>query len=162
IAIAGLTYRVVGVASSKFESKADVWTPLRPSTRGEGQGLNYVITGRVRNGTTWQQADAEIASVGEILIQQRRFGPGVTARYSVMSLQDAASGYLAGSLWTILAVTILVLIAGCVNVAGMLMAQTISRRSEIATRMAIGASRTAIMRQLFSESVAIALTAGAL
>jgi predicted permease len=161
MAIAGVIYGVVGVASAKFESKADVWTPLHPSTRGEGQGLNYVITGRVRKGSTWEQADAEIASAGDVLIQQRRFDSGVTARYSLMSLQEATSGYLASSLWTILAVTILVLIAGCVNIAGMLMAQTISRRSEIATRMAIGASRTAIVRQLFNESVAIATTAGA-
>src|SRR5262249_47218042 len=153
IAIAGVTYKVVGVASPKFESKADVWTPLHPSTRGEGQGLNYVISGRVRKGVTWQEADTEMASAGGILIQQRRFGPGVTARYALMSLQEATSGYLAGSLWTILAVTILVLIAGCVNIAGILMAQSISRRSEIATRMAIGASRAAIVRQLFTESV---------
>jgi predicted permease len=161
IAVAGVIYRVVGVASPKFESKADVWTPLRPSTRGEGQGLNYLITGRVRKGLTWEEADTEMVSAGEILIQQRRFGPGVTARYALMSLQEATSGYLAGSLWTILAVTILVLIAGCVNIAGILMARSISRKSEVATRMAIGASRVVIVRQLFAESVAMAIAAGA-
>jgi hypothetical protein len=50
VAIAGVNYRVVAIAARQFESKADVWTPLHPSTKGEGQGLNYVIAGRLRSG----------------------------------------------------------------------------------------------------------------
>ena len=141
VAIAGVDYRVVGVASSQFESKTDVWTPLHPSTRGEGQGINYTIAGRIRDGVTWDQADAEVASAGQVLLQRRRFSPGAAVRYGLMSLQEAATGWLAGSLWMVLGVTLMVLIAGCVNIAGMLMAQGVSRRPEIATRLAIGASR---------------------
>jgi predicted permease len=160
VAIAGVDYRVVGVASSRFESKTDVWTPLHPSTRGEGQGINYTIAGRIRNGVTWDQSDAEVASAGQVLLQRRSLSPGAAVRYGLMSLQEAATGWLAGSLWMVLGVTLMVLIAGCVNIAGMLMAQGISRRPEIATRLAIGASRGAVIRQLFFESLMIALVAG--
>src|SRR5262245_3781620 len=146
VTIAGLNYQIVGVASSQFESSADVWTPLRPSTRGEGQGINYLIVGRLRRGVTWAQAEAEMASTGETILKTRPNRPGVTLRYGLMSLQQAATQSLAGPLWIVLAATILVLIIGCVNVAGMLMARGISRTAEIATRMAIGANRSTIVR----------------
>ena len=44
--------------------KVDVWTPLRPSTRGEGGGSNYQMLARIRPGVSWSQADAEVAQLG--------------------------------------------------------------------------------------------------
>jgi len=161
VEIAGISYQIVGVASSDFESTADLWTPLRPSTRGEGQGINYVIAGRLRQGVTWAQADAEMRSIGQPLLQQSRFRPGVTAQYGLMSLQEAATQSLADSLWIVLAAAFLVLVIGCVNVAGMLMARGVSRAHELATRMAIGATRSMIVRQLLSESLILAVFGGA-
>src|SRR3989442_10773968 len=101
-----------------------------------------------------------MASTGQTLLQQRRFSPGVTVRYSLMSLQEAATQSLASSLWIALAVTILVLIIGCVNIAGMLTAHGVSRTAEIATRMAIGANRSTIIGQLLSESLIVAIAGG--
>ena len=49
-------------------SLVDVWTPLRPSTRGEGGGQNYEIIARLRPGVTWPQADAEFASAGQAAV----------------------------------------------------------------------------------------------
>lgn len=160
VTIAGLPYRIAGVASRDFESPADVWTPLRPSTRGEGQGINYLIVGRLRPGVTWIQAEAEIAATGQSILQLRRVRPGVTLRYSLMSLQEAATSSLASSLWMIFAAAILVLVIGCVNIAGMLMAQGAARTGEIATRMAVGASRSTIVCQLLSESLTLAVAGG--
>src|SRR5262245_54177882 len=76
VRIAGQTFEVVGVASPDFESNADLWTPLRPSRNGEGGGLNYVVVGRVKKGVSWQQAENEIASIGQSLVQQRRVRAG--------------------------------------------------------------------------------------
>src|SRR5437867_1584601 len=70
VTIAGIAYQIIGIASPHFESNSDVWTPLRPSARGEGQGINYLIVGRLRNGVTWPQAEAEMASTGQTLLQQ--------------------------------------------------------------------------------------------
>src|SRR5438552_16308312 len=97
------------------ESLSGVWTPLRPSTRGEGQGFNYVIVGRLRPGVTSAQAEADIASAGQFILQQRRFRPGANVRYSLMGLREATTTTsLAGSSWMVLAVTVLVLVIGCV------------------------------------------------
>ena len=156
VAIAGVDYQVVGVASEQFESPTDIWTPLRPSPQGEGQGINYVIAGRVRAGSVWEEAQAEMASIGEALLEGR-VRRGVTAQYTLTSLQEAATQTLSRSLWVVLGATVLVLIIGCVNIAGMLMAQSTSRTAEMATRMAMGANRAMIIRQMLTESLTIAL-----
>jgi predicted permease len=160
VTIAGLPYQIVGVASRRFESNAEVWTPLRPSRRGEGQGINYTMVGRLRPGVNWTQAETEMASLGLPLLQQRRLRTGATLEYGLMPLKEASANAIAGSLWMVLAATLLVLLIGCVNIAGLLIARGVSRGSEMATRMAIGANRGTIIRQLLSESLTLAIAGG--
>ncbi len=161
VTIAGQKYDVVGVASPRFESDADVWTPLRPSTSGEGGGYNYTIVGRLRPGISRQQAEAELASIGQSIIQKRRLHEGLTQRFGLINLQELSSASLQTPLLMILAATLLVLLIGCVNIAGMLLAKGAARSSEIGTRMALGANRSAIIRQLLTESLVLALAGGA-
>ena len=163
--IGGEPYEIVGVAGPGFKAQfgpVDVWTPLHPSNRGEGQGTNYEIIGRVRPGTTWAAADAEIQNLGEPLFKQRRFRPEVKARYGLTSLQNSMSDGLRTPLLMIMSATLLVLVIGCVNIAGMLLARGAARSSEIATRMALGAGRGTIIRQLLIENLILGLMASAL
>lgn len=160
--IAGQVYEVIGVAAPHFESTADLWTPLRPSRTGEGAGINYVVAARVHPGVSWEQAEAEIRSIGEALVQQRRLRPGSTMQYGLMTLQKLRTGSLESSMWMAFAAAVLVLLIGCVNIAGMLMARGAARTSEIATRMALGAHRSTVVKQLLSESLTLSVVGGAL
>jgi predicted permease len=160
--IAGQPYAIVGVAAPGFESKfgtADVWTPLHPSTKGEGQGTNYEIVGRVKPGVSWAQADTEIQSLGQGLFRQRGYRPETHPRFGLTTFQNSMSDGLRTPLLLILSGTILVLIIGCVNVAAMLLARGVARRGEIAIRMALGASRSTVIRQLMIENLGFGLAA---
>src|SRR5690349_21616911 len=88
VTIAGVVYTIVGVAAEQFESPNDLWTPLRPSTSGEGQGINYTIIGRVGGGIAWDQAQQEVAALGKPLLEGR-VRRGVTAGYTLVSMQQA-------------------------------------------------------------------------
>jgi len=161
--VAGEAYEVVGVASPAFRSNvdADIWTPLRPSTTGEGQGINYTIIGRVRSGAPWPQAQAEVRSIGDALIQSEPpLRAGVSRYFSFMNLQDSMIDGLRTPLILILGVTLLVLLIGCSNVAGMLLSRGAARHSEIATRMALGAGRGAVVRQLLVENLGLGVASG--
>jgi hypothetical protein len=114
----------------------------------------------LKNGATWIQADSEVAAVGQTLLANQRLRPGTVRRYGLMGLQQTITDSFRTPLLLIFASTILVLIIGCVNIAGMLMAKGASRESEIATRMALGASRWDVVRQLLSESLALAAAGG--
>lgn len=124
-------FQIVGIAAADFRSngEVDMWTPLRPSRTGEGSGINYTIIGRLRPGVTWSQAQSETQSIGEGIIQQRRLRAGVTQRFQLMRLQDAVTESIRTPLLLILAATGLVLVIGCVNIAGMLLARGAARSS---------------------------------
>ncbi len=160
--IGGQTHVIVGVAAPGFTSsvEADLWTPLRPSRTGEGSGINYTVIGRLRHGVTWAQAESEVQSIGQSILQDRHLRPGATLQFGLMGLQQSMNSTLEAPLIIVFAATLLVLLIGCVNIAGMLLARGASRASEIATRMALGAGRADILRQLLSESFALAVAGG--
>ena len=69
--LSGEPYTVIGIMPESFHANdaADLWTPLRPSTTGEGSGVNYSIVARLKPGVTWAQADSQIEAVGAQLIR---------------------------------------------------------------------------------------------
>jgi predicted permease len=159
----GAPHRIVGVMPAGFAvgGTADVWTPLRASpTTAAGQGESYSIVGRLRPGATWADAEAEINRAGRASLDDlARAGIAVTLRLT--SLHHAlALGYdeVLIPLWGAAA---LVLLVGCVNIAGLMLARSGPRRREIATRMALGSGRGGVVRQLLVESLALALCGGA-
>jgi predicted permease len=139
---------------------ADLWTPLRPTTTGEGSGANYTIVARLEPGTTWAQADFEVRSLEEEAFAELRVPSDMSVRLRWISLQDALIDFSRKPLLIVWAAGGLVLFIGCVNIASLLLARGAERTHELATRVALGGGRAALVRQLLSESLVLAACGG--
>jgi predicted permease len=162
ITLRGEPYMVVGVMPAGFTmgTPADVWTPLRPSPRGEGGGTNYGLYARLRPQVSWEEANAEVDRLAApVFIGQ--FEKGSTISSSLMPLQQAQTDGLRQPLYMLWGAVGIVLLIACVNVAGLLIARSGQRTREIATRMVLGSGRIAVIRQLLVESAVLALAGGA-
>jgi hypothetical protein len=96
LVVRGEPATIVGVMPAGFQSgtEADLWTPLRPGTTGEGEGENYAILVRVRPGITWPQADAEIRQIGADIARQHAPGRGASMAFSLQPLQRGMTASL--------------------------------------------------------------------
>ncbi len=165
ILLRGEPYTVVGVMPEGFRSTtpADLWTPLRPSTTGEGEGSNYGIVVRLEPGTTWAEASAEVAALAGPDWQERNGDPKVETRFSVVPLRtgivDDTTRSAVLLLWGAVG---LVWAIVCANLASLMLARASERRREIAARMALGSGRWAVARQVLVECLVLALVGGAL
>lgn len=161
IHLRGEAYTVVGVmpAAAGLENSPDVWTPLQPAVTGEGGGANYRMVGRLRPGVSWLQANAELAQLSSTLVP-RQVADGTTVTWRAIPLQDAQTREIRRPLLMLWGAVGLVLIIACVNVASLLLARSGTRTREIATRMALGSGRPAVVRQLLVESALLAVLGG--
>jgi len=138
-----------------------VWTPIHPSTKGEGGGTNYGMIARVRPEATWAQANAEVMQLGSPAAREG-YPPEVTAASELIPLQQGEMSDIREPLLMLWGAVGLVLLIACVNLAGLLLARSGSRTREIATRMALGSGRAVVVRQLLIESLVLALAGGLL
>jgi predicted permease len=162
VTLRGEPYTIVGVLPAQFQNSvpADLWTPLRPSRSGEGGGSNYAIVARLRSGATWAQANGQIEAIGTPILRQYGQDPS-TQRLRLISFQRGLTVDVRQPLLILWAAVGLVLLIGCVNIAGLLLARAAGRTREMATRMALGSGRAALIRQLLAESVLLGLSGGA-
>jgi predicted permease len=163
IHLKGEPYTVIGVLpqGAVTPSNADVYTALQPSREGEGQGTNFDVMTRLRDGATWQQADAEINRAWSA--QAARFAAHATGAqltyYSVPLQKGQTEDLRPKALALMLAAGIILLIA-CANLAGLTLVRMLRRTSEIATRLALGASYAQIQSQLWVENLLLAFLGG--
>src|SRR5674476_406343 len=163
ISLRGEAYTVIAIMPRDFRaaSPVDVWTPLRPSRDGEGGGSNYQVIARLKPGVSWAQASAQLRSLSQALNADSSFPREVKDfEQRIIPLETGATQGVRSELLLTWAAVLMVLLIGCVNIAGLLLARSGVRGREIATRMALGGSRGAIVRQLLVESVLLALGGG--
>ncbi len=161
----GLDKTIIGVMPPNFylfDEDADFWTPLN-WTRTEMQSTQYNmgVAARLKPGVTLKQAQSEMDALAA---QQLAADPGRNKNVGavVQTMTESLYGGLRSPLLLLQAAVGIVLLIGCANVAGLLLARAASRKTEIAIRTAIGAGRWRIVRQLVTESLPLSLFGGLL
>lgn len=162
VLLRGEPWTIVGVMPDGFRSTvdADVWTPLLPSTQGEGGGTNYRIVIRLTEGSI-EGLTAEMQAAVDPTYLRRELRDGATATTHVQNAKDTLTSEMREVVEMLGFATIAVLVIACVNLAALQLARGGSRQREIATRMALGGGRRVIVRQLLVESLVIAIVGGA-
>ena len=163
ITLKGEPYSVVGVLppNAKATMKADIWTPLAISNpRGEcgGNATNCGILMRLRPGATWQQVATQLSTVHLVRAQdvEQQAKNGRAWLYAEPLARSLGDDQRTPLLMLMAAVSFVLLIA-CANLAGLTLVSIARRTQEVATRLALGATRWAVLRQLWIESLVLAL-----
>jgi predicted permease len=163
IQLKGEPYTLIGVLpeGERTPLNADVYTALQPSREGEGGGTNFDAVVRLRDGATWQQADTELnrAWTGPIESFEKRNTDSKMVFYSV-PLQTGQSAELRPKSLALMLAAGFILLIACGNLAGLTLVRVLRRTPEIAVRLALGASRWQIQRQLWVENLVLAFAGG--
>jgi predicted permease len=163
ILLKGEPYTVVGVLpqGAVAPANADLYTALQPSREGEGGGTNFDAITRLRDGATWQEANAEINRAWTLLAERfAKNNPGAQVSYYSVALQKGQTDSLRPQVLALMLAAFFILLIACANLAGLTLVRMMRRTSEVATRLALGATRWQIQKQFWVENLLLALVSG--
>jgi predicted permease len=161
VRVAGLR-SIVGVLPPGFgfPDKTDVWIPAIRTGRESRSGQNFLAVARLKAGVSLEQVQSEMAAIARRLEQQypeSNKGRSV----AVTRMRDEMVGDVRLILYLLLGTVSVVLLIACANTATLLLGKATARTREVAVRAALGASRQRIARQMITDSLLLALLAGA-
>jgi len=177
LSLNGRGYSIIGVAPKGFEgldtlTATDIWVPMAmypqlffaPALVEQRRALLFATVGRLKPEVTFPQAQVAIGSIAQDL--ERQFPKENQGRRVLLaSVTDAAippanRGQISNASEVLMIVSAIVLAIACGNVASLLLARAAARNKEITVRLAMGARRARLIRQLLTESVLLAILGG--
>jgi predicted permease len=166
---------VVGVMPPRFGGKTaglqfDLWVPLSmvgvatgsPQMYASRTWQTYDAFGRLKPGVTFDEANAEMKAIGKRLAAAYPNQDGNLGRDLLPTSEDYVQAAFKPAVFAMLGVTVVVLLIACANIANLLLARAAARRREMGIRLALGARRSALVRQLMVESLIVAVVGGGL
>jgi predicted permease len=161
--VKGEPYTVVGVLPRKVVTPSgagtELWNSLQPGEGGQCNGYECGILFRLKPGATWQQVDAELSSLHPV---NNNYPPTAKKWLYVDPLQSFLSSDMKPKMLALMLAVGFILLIACANLAGLALVRISRRTQELATRLALGATRFDVLRQVWMESLLLAvLGAGA-
>src|SRR6266852_3837131 len=164
VLLKGEPYTVIGVLPEGATTplNADLYTALQPSRECEGRGTNFESITRLRDGANWQEADAEINRAWALRSNRYELknNPGAQVTYYSVPLQKGQTASLRPQVLALMLAAGFILLIACANLAGLTLVRMLRRTSEVATRLALGASGWQIQKQFWIENLRLALVGG--
>jgi len=154
-------YPIVGIMPASFQfpsSEVDVWSvSANDAPFAQGRELTwYMAIGRLKPGVTLGQARADLASVQTDLGRQFPKTDGAM-RVDIQPLKETIVGGVRQSLWIVFGSVSLLLMIACTNIAALLLSRAAGRQHEVSVRFSLGASRSSVAAQLFTEVLLLAV-----
>jgi len=166
ITLGNENYAVIGILASnfdteQFEQSPDVWIPFQIEADTNDHGSYCYVAARLKPGVTVPMAIAQLQPVRE---EYRRRFPTFSSKenFTVQPLREAMGNYSRPLIMLLVGAVTFVLLIACANVANLLLVRGTGRMHEIAIRVAVGAGRSRVIRQLLTESIVLSLAGAAL
>ncbi|HEX8281370.1 MAG TPA: ABC transporter permease, partial [Chthoniobacterales bacterium] len=178
LSINGRTFSVVGIMPAKFEfplpvfgvqgatfaERADIWKPIAftPDELKSRGSRTYGVIGRLKSGVTVKQAQAEADTIVANWhpLFPNNYEPTTKFGATLYPIHDLVIGPMRGALVILVGAVVAVLLIACANLTTMLLARAGAREREFAIRLALGAGRTQLVRQMLAESLLLAVVGG--